>query len=190
MKTSTKWIIGIVAAVVVGTPLAFLLSLLPIRRTVGEPITPDPVPVTTPVTTTVTLPPVVASDGILVAWVVPTDDGATLDDVQILTGDAAHDAAVAAGIIGEDEDLPNDMFVADIAGDPVTVPVLASVVIDMISGGTPGTTVRISYGDLLALLDGSYDATPVYGVAEGEPVLMTVTVESGVISALEAVYLP
>ena len=53
-------------------------------------------------------------DSEVFAWVLSAADGTiTYDPAEMLTGDAAHDAAVEAGVITEAEDLPNDFFISN-----------------------------------------------------------------------------
>jgi hypothetical protein len=191
MKTSTKWIIaiGTVVAMLGGGALTALAVMQPTTRDVGG--NPgDPEPTSTPPTTGA---PVALPDGTLVGRVT-IDPSApftlTIDEVEILTGQAAHDAAVDAGIITEDEDLPNDMFIANPDDSATEASLTDEAVVEMLSGETPGTFLTVTVAELAALIDGSYSGAPVYGVAAGEPILMTITIESGAITALQAVYLP
>jgi hypothetical protein len=191
MKTSTKWIIALatIVAILGGGALTALAVMQPATRDVGG--NPgDPVPTSTPPTTGA---PVALPDGTLVGWVT-VDPGSpgdlAVDEVEILTGQAAHDAAVDAGIITEDEDLPNDMFIANREETSVEVSLDADAIIEMLAAATPETHVTVTPDELAALVDGTYSGPPVYGVSPGEPILMTITVDAGSVAVLEAVYLP
>lgn len=104
-------------------------------------------------------------------------DSLTVDEVKILTGEAAHDAAVDAGIITEDDDLPNDMFIANPDESLVAVSLAGDAAIEIFRRTPPGALVSVTASKLAALVDGSYTGAPVYGVVPGDPMLMTITIE-------------
>lgn len=184
MKTSTKIILAVGGLLVlllgaVGGALGlFLPDDVEVTGT-GD----DPVPVEDQL-----------ADGEWFGFVTVDGDGETItfgiDVAEILTGQAAHDAAVDAGVIGVDEELPNDVFILDEETRVVTHTLDASAVVRVLDGNRPWVQLDVSPLELLALSDGTYAGTPVYGIVPGSPVPMNVTVAAGVVTAAEAVYLP
>ncbi|MGD2064706.1 MAG: hypothetical protein PVF51_14155 [Nitrospirota bacterium] len=186
MGASTKWIVtlAVATALVVGGALAAMAGAN------DEDPTTAPTTTTTPTTT----PPVAGlRDGETTGWVTidPSAPGMlTVDQVDILTGRDAHDAAVNAGVINADEDLPNDMFIDNPDDETVEISLSDDAVITMISAITPDETVGVSFTDLVSLIDGTYAGTPIYGVVPGAPVLMSITIDGGSATSVSAVYLP
>ena len=184
MKTSTKWIIGIVGFVLVAAVAAVLgvISLFfPVERVVDG--SPEPV-VEAPI-----------ADGEWFAFVTAGEDetGAItlgVDLADMLTGQEAHDAAVDAGVISPDEDLPNDFFIKNDAKVLELMHFSEDAVIQVISADDVTAHLDVTPEQLAALYNGTYVGGEVYGVAVGEPVPMNVTIEDGVITSAVAVYLP
>lgn len=184
MKTSTKIIL------VIGGLLVLLLGA--VGGAVGL-FLPDDVEVTGTGDDPVPVEDQLA-DGDWFGYVTVNGDGDTvtlgIDIAEILTGQAAHDAAVDAGVIGADEELPNDMFILDDETRVYTHTLGESAVVRLLDGNQPWIQLDVTPSDLLALYDGTYAGTPVYGIVPGTPIPMNVTVAGGEVVAAEAVYLP
>ncbi len=112
------------------------------------------------------------------------------DEAEMLTGDAAVEAAVEAGVIAEGEDLPNDFFIVDGGTGIEQLELADGVSIAVLSGDDAGATLDVDLDALADLYDGSYEGPAVYGIAPGQPVAMNVHTADGVVTAMEAVYLP
>lgn len=203
MNTSAKWIIGIVVGlgvVVVGGVLA-IAALIPVARVDGDSTPPTVVDEAPPASedtppTTVGEPAPTADlpDGNWFGFVtVDGDNGptvVTIDIAEILSGEEARKAAVDAGVIEEGEDLPNDFFIYD-PDDEIEVLTLADdVVIRVLSASTPETYLTIDASTLESLFNGSYSGEPVYGMGPDIPAPMNLTVEDGLVTLIESVYLP
>jgi hypothetical protein len=203
MNTSAKWIIGIVAGlgvVVVGAVLA-IAALIPVARGDGDSAPPpvvDEAPPTTggtpPSTVDEPAPTADLPDGKWFGFVTVNGDNGptvvTIDIAEILTGEEARKAAVDAGVIEEGEDLPNDFFIDD-PDDEIEVLILADdAVIRVLSATTPETYLTIDAPTLESLFNGSYSGEPVYGMSPDVPAPMEITVEGGLVTIIESVYLP
>jgi hypothetical protein len=137
-------------------------------------------------------------DGEMFARVTPasrrTDDHVVLriDPAELLTGQPAHDAAVDAGVIGEDEELPNDVFIVDPddATQTVAVDDDATVTVQIAPADAPLITVTVSAEQLYDVFDGAIGDGAVYGVLPGEPLPLRLTIARGTVTAAEYVYLP
>lgn len=183
MQTSTKWIIGIVGffALLAITAVLSLLAFFPLTRVEGE--SPEPV-VEAPI-----------ADGDWFAFLtVGTDENGEItvgvDLADLLTGQEAHDAAVDAGVITEDEDLPNDFFIKN---DAVVLELMqfgSDADIRVISANDVSSHIEVTPEQLAALYNGTYVGGEVYGVAVGEAIPMDVTIVDGEITSAVAVYLP
>lgn len=88
-----------------------------------------------------------------------------------MTGEAAHDAAVDAGAITDNHDLPNDVYIVDEEDRAFGHSLDPSALALVIDGNEPWTE--------MAMYDGTYTGTPVHGVAPGSPIAMDVTISSG-----------
>lgn len=145
-------------------------------------------------TTTTSRPAAPISDGTHFGYVIVAvaDDGFEVhfDEAAMLSGQAAHDAAVEAGVIEEDEDLPNDFFIANDDESLVEVPLAADALVEVISAEDPGVMAEVDSAGLMALFTDTYDGPPVYGIVPGEPIVMNLEIEGGVVTAAQAVYLP
>lgn len=189
METSTKWLIGIVvfmAVAIVLVGLGVLGLVFPITTDSGSG-GPDPVPAPQPV---VSIP-----DGDWFAFVTVGEDETGevtlgVDLAELLSGQEAHDAAVEDGVIGEDEDLPNDFYI----DNPEIVNELLHLAdepqISVLSGDDPAQRMSIDTATLVSLYDGTYQGPPVYGIVAHTPIAMDVTIEEGLVSVADAVYLP
>lgn len=132
------------------------------------------------------------ADGETFAWVKGiTGDGLLVDPAELLSGEEARQAAVEDGVIGPDEDLPNDVYIRD--PDDVTQAVVPSsdaayslLVFD--EGGSPVQS-EVSYDFFTAVLNGGEEASEVYGLFDGA-VPATVTIDSGAVVKVVQVYLP
>jgi hypothetical protein len=123
------------------------------------------------------------------AFVLAVDEShLTFDPAEFLTGDAAHDAAVAAGVIGEDEELPNDFFIANPAEDSETATLSAAgaYVLLGFDENQEIEEVEVDRDELVAALN---DGEGYYGIVAGETPMMLVTSGGEVIAATQ-VYLP
>jgi hypothetical protein len=137
-------------------------------------------------------------DGELFAWVTlasnRADDHVVLrvDPAELLTGQQAHVAAVDAGVIGEDEELANDLFVVnrDDATQTVAVDDAASVTVQIAPADAPLATITVAAGRFYDIFDGAIDDRAVYGVLPGEPLPIRLTIARGTVTTAEHVYLP
>jgi len=141
----------------------------------------------------VTVAPSVA-DGTYFGFVSVGEDGEKVvvdfDQAEMLSGQEAHDAAVAAGVITADEDLPNDVFIVNPDESTERVNLASDAVITMLSAEDPAATLDIDAETLGALFAGGYEGPSVYGVVPGQPMPMMVDIAGDVITAARAVYLP
>ncbi|MGH8924747.1 MAG: hypothetical protein ACRDWA_08965 [Acidimicrobiia bacterium] len=112
----------------------------------------------------------------------------TFDPAEILTGEAAHDAAVAAGVIGEDEDLPNDYFIANPEEDSQTA-VLSAAGTYVLLGLDEGEAIAEVNVDRDELVQALQNGEGYYGIVVGETPMMLVTSGGEVIAATQ-VYFP
>ncbi|HUF16019.1 MAG TPA: hypothetical protein VMQ46_09010 [Acidimicrobiia bacterium] len=191
MQTSTKWIIGIlgflaVAVVVFG--LAVLGLFLPVRVDSGQG-GGGPTPGTEPPG----VPGVPDGEWFGLVMVGEDETGEVtlgVDLAEMLTGQAAHDAAVEAGVISEGEDLPNDFFIDNPESVYELVYLADSPEITVLSGDDPSERLIIDVDQLVALYEGSYAGPPVYGIVAGEPIVMDLVIRDGLVADADAVYLP
>lgn len=172
---------------VVGVGLGVIALLLPVRTDTGSG--PDP--------TIVTEPPVVPAipDGEWFGLVTVGEDevGAVtlgVDLAEMLTGQAAHDAAVEAGVIAEGEDLPNDFFIDNPESVLELMHLDDSAAITVLSGVNVANSLLIDAEQLVDLFEGDYVGPPVYGVLAGHPIAMNLVVTDGVVTSASAIYLP
>lgn len=195
MKSQTKIVIGVLVALVAVTAGAVIAAAALLQPTTvtttdrppgGE--AGDPQPSTTTTTTLIDHP---IPDGEWFAWItVQNEKTIWVDRAEILTGQEAHEAAVEAGVITEDEELPNDVFISNPDRQYEPVPFADDATVTVLSGVEPGATLEVATADLLGLYDGTYAGEPVYGIIPGEPIAMTLVLEDGLITSAEAVYLP
>ncbi len=194
MKTSTKS----VAAVVAVTLMASLIAACG-----GETGTQDSTTSTTVPPTTTTAPstpttspdqPAALEDGEWFGFVTTHSDGGAIqllvDPAEMLSGQEAHDAAVEAGFITEDEDLPNDYFIANPDDQTYLVPVAPGATITVFSAETVDTELTIDIDQLAAIFAGTYEGEMVYGIVPGQPVPFDVTIGGGVATVIAQVYVP
>lgn len=135
------------------------------------------------------IPPV--PDGEMFAWLAEIGDGTiAVDPAQLLTGQAARDAAQADGVIGSREDLPNDLYIRNSEDESMEIGVDTNVHVEVLTFDDSGaiTETSISLGELITAFEGGPELV-IYGLVTGEfPV--TLTVENGAVVQIEQVYLP
>jgi hypothetical protein len=144
----------------------------------------------------------VLADGAHFGFVRRVEGGTvTFDPARFLSGDAALEAARAAGAIGEGEDLPNDFFIANqTAEDEVTVPVADAAVFTLIGfdeTNSPLEDVAVTYSELADLFaapaDGrdvmTADGRSIYGFVAGD-LPMNMIIEGGEVAGGAQQYLP
>lgn len=112
----------------------------------------------------------------------------TFDPAEILTGDEAHDAAVVAGVISEDEDLPNDYFISNPEEDTQSA-VLSAAGSFVLLGFDAGGAIEEVTVDRDELITALQDGEGYYGIVVGETP-MTLVVSGGEIIAANQVYFP
>ena len=123
------------------------------------------------------------------AWVLSAADGTiTYDPAEILTGEAAHDAAVEAGVITEAEDLPNDFFIANPDEEAVTASLDPDGTYILLGLGSDQAIdeVTLSMEEFVAALE---TGAGFYGVIPGETPMQLVLTGDQVLSATQE-YLP
>jgi hypothetical protein len=106
---------------------------------------------------------------------------------KMLTGQAAHDAAVGAGVITGAEDLPNDFFIqsTDSVWGPLHLADAAAI--SMISSTDVTQNLQIDAEEPADLYDGAYRGSDVYGVVPGQPIVMNLSIRGGLVTELSAV---
>ncbi|MGH8958229.1 MAG: hypothetical protein ACRDVK_06100, partial [Acidimicrobiia bacterium] len=108
------------------------------------------------------------------AFVLSIDDSEmTFDPAEILTGDAAHDAAVAAGVIAEAEDLPNDYFISNPDEESQTA-VLSAAGTYVLLGFDETQAIEEVAVDRDELVEALQDGEGYYGIVVGETPMMLV----------------
>ena len=189
MSKSAKWIIGIIAGLVV-VGMVGLVALAGLFI----PVVQSPSPTVGPIVTEEPAESETLADGAWFAFIsVDGEYGPTMltvDVAEMLTGEPAREAAVKAGVIGEDEELPNDFFIANPDSEVVRVKVAEDAVISVLSGESPDTPMIIDGVTLESIYNGSYNGPAVYGIAPDQPFAVNLTIVDGVATAVEAVYLP
>lgn len=153
-------------------------------------VTTTSAPTTTTEATTTSVPTTTMPDGshfVFLRRVHGEELG--VDPADFLTGQEAVDAARAAGVIGPDEDLPNDFFISNPEPDVATMSLADDAVIALLPSDAAPEPVGIDLATLQGLFVGEIDATPWYSFIPGDlPVL--VTVEGGRITEVVQFYLP
>lgn len=186
MKTSTKWIVGIlgVFAVLALSAALGVISIFPVERVVTG--NPDPVP---------TEGDAPIADGEWFGFVTVGEDESGVitlgvDLAEMLSGSAAHDAAVEAGIITADEDLPNDYFIKNEELVSEMMHLSDDAIISVISATDVSNHITIDSDQLAAIYGGTYTGEDVYGVVPGQPIAMDLTIANGEVTNVSAIYLP
>lgn len=176
----------VVLAVLVGLgAVGVVASILPITRTTTGS-GPDPIPA----------PALPDGDQFAFVSVREAPPGGTVvvavDTAELLTGEAAHAAAVAAGAISDDEELPNDVWIRNDDSTAVTAGLTPDQLVTVYASSADGILGErdVTAADLAAELTGTPTIPGVYGIVPGQPVPMQLTVRQGQIVAAAAVYLP
>ena len=108
--------------------------------------------------------------------------GVHLDALEVLSGEAAIKAAVAAGEVEPGEGLPNDVFIDDPDDTVVWAAMSPSATVQIFDCSTAECALaHVSFSDLAA-----GDVVPFNGKAA----VWRVTTEGGTVVALEEIYLP
>ena len=131
-------------------------------------------------------------DGESFVFVTGAGDGTlAVDRAELLTGEAARAAAVEDGLIGSDEDLPNDFYIRNQHVESVQVGVAeaAAMTVWRFDGGGQLVEDSIEPTAFAGLFADSGSSGEVYGF---DPAAFPVTldVEDGVVTRLSQVYLP
>lgn len=146
-----------------------------------------------PSTPPTTMPPALA-DGERFGFVSVVREGERLivsfDEAEMLTGDAARQAAVEADVIEPGEDLPNDFFIFNPDEAAVELRVASGAEFFVISGTNVGVELVTDISGIESLYSGSYGGPPVYGIVPASPIVMQVDISGGELVEAHAVYLP
>jgi hypothetical protein len=173
---------------------ARLLAILAVVVVMGACTAAEGSPTTTTTTgsPTTTQPAAEVEDGDQFALVNDVTAGVvTLDPAMLLTGDAAVEAARADGVIGPDEDLPNDFYISNPVKESLQVPIRMDATCRLYGFDSEGALmdVEVDVATLAGLFAGTVDASAYYGfVPDLYPMHLTVT--SGEITRAEALYVP
>jgi hypothetical protein len=109
-------------------------------------------------------------------------DSVTIDPARMLTGEQARAAAAEDGVIGPNEDLPNDFYIVNPDPGPTSVDVDPEATVTVLE-------IPIGLSDLAAAFRGEDPGMEIYGLVPGEfPV--TVVIENGTVQSIEQTYLP
>ncbi len=114
------------------------------------------------------------SDGTVEGQAVQVVD---FDEVELLTGDAANEAARADGLIGDDESVPNDYYIVDDDPSTVSLPVIPDGVVTLLEPG--GAIPRPG-----SITEAADDPNQLYAIE------VIVVRDISLITATEAIYLP
>ena len=192
-------------SLLLGSVLGLLLATATLTSCGGATATTAPA-VTTTTSASTTAPAVIASTSSTTTTASPgpladgehfgfarDGGGGTLafDPAEFLSGEVAVVAARAAGVIGPEEDLPNDFFISneETATVRMTVDDFAPfTLIGFDSAGALDETL-VSLDELVDLLHGSGDATRLYGFVPGD-LPMTILVSGGIVVSGAQQYLP
>lgn len=182
---------GLIAAAVVIAAVAIVAW----RTTATAEPGPSPEPTTTTsIPDTTTTPPEAAPvpDGKSFAYVKEIDgDRIVIDLAELLTGEEARRAAVEDGLIGEGEDLPNDVYIRNTDKESYQLEVApdAKIVVLVFDDGGSIVEEQIKLNQLEVAFTGSFNGLTIYGLVAGEfPV--TIEIEGGVVTGFQQVYLP
>ncbi len=121
-----------------------------------------------------------------------TDGTLVFDPAQLLTGDEALTAARQAGIIGADEDLPNDFFILNPdQTDERELTVVDDAEFVMVGFDASGglTDSPVSAAEFEAVLSGSVDTSGFYGIVPGD-LPMTLVLNGDTVIGGTQTYLP
>jgi hypothetical protein len=147
--------------------------------------------------TTTTEPDVVPAidDGEWFALVTVGEDEAGeitlgVDLAEMLSGEEARQAAIEDGVIGEDEELPNDFYIRNAETVYELLHFAEAPEILLISSMDTSQMVSFDPEGLEQVYEGTHPDQDGLYVAAGQPIPMDVTVSSGEITAASQVYLP
>lgn len=162
--------------------------------TVATTTSPTAAPVTTTTTTTIPVDSAATVFGYVRSF--EESDGATVigvDEAQMLTGLEAVAAARADGVIGADEDLPNDFYIRNPDDSTIQLSVSPDVVVTLQACYPDGecvTTEQVD-GDTWSVLLGSEDDPGLAWQWYGAGALpYDFTIDNDVVVAAHEVYLP
>lgn len=99
------------------------------------------------------------------------------DQVELLTGDRANEAARADGLIGDDESVPNDYYIVDDDPSTIDLPVIPDGVVTLLEPG--GAIPRPG-----SIPEAAEDPNQLYAIE------VIVVRDISLITATEAIYLP
>lgn len=189
MNTSAKSATAVLAAAVMASLIAACGGESATSTTVPPSTTTAP-----PTTTTSPDQPPALEDGEWFGFVTTDSSGGVvqllIDPAEMLSGQEAHDAAVEAGFITEDEDLPNDFFIANPDVQTYLVPVADDATITVLSGEAVDRVLTVSIDELATIFDGTYEGEVVYGIFPGILVPFDVTIVDGTATVVAQVYTP
>jgi hypothetical protein len=137
-----------------------------------------PLPAATPA------PSSALADGPHVARIVAIDAPVAAVEIELaemLTGEEAIEAARAAGLIGPDEDLPNDFYVRDLDDEVHHVGIESNALVELIDCTAECRPVEVPLADFLAGRARPFNR---------EYALYDITITDGRITALSEIYLP
>lgn len=190
MQSSTKWIIGALVALglsAVAAGWGVVALFVPVR---SDTDSGDRGPT---VVTEGSEAPIVDGDWFGLVTVGGDETGRLtlgVDLAEMLSGPAAHEAAVEAGVITSADELPNDYFVYNPESTLELIHLAGQAKITVLSGKDPGTGIVVNGEELLALYEGSYVGPPIYGIVAHQPIAMDLVVRDGLVASAAAVYLP
>ena len=183
-RPSTRRRDAIVAALIV----AAVVALTAWRMTSPAESAPPP-PTSSTTTPTVEAP---LPDGEHFVYVKEvTEDGLRVDVAILLSGEEARIAAIEDGVIGPDEDLPNDVYIRNAEVEVVDMIVAPDADLTVLVFDDNGAIVEegIKLNELKVAFTGTYAGHVIYGLVAGEfPV--TINVDNGVVASFKQVYLP
>lgn len=187
MTAFSKVALGVGIALALAAMLTGTLgaALVPVTRVSSGPKpTPAPDPVAADGLT----------DGTWFGWVrVEVTDGSVqllIDPADMLTGERARAAAVAAGVIAPHEDLPNDFFIDNPTRDVFRHLVTGDATLIVRSAVDPAEDISLTPADFHRLFEGTYEGELIYGIIPGQSIPMNVTIVGGKVTAASQVYLP
>jgi hypothetical protein len=137
-----------------------------------------PLPAATPASTSA------LADGLHVARIVAIDapvSAIEIDLAEMLTGEEAIAAAREAGVIGPDEDLPNDFYVRDLDDAVHHVGIDRDAVVELVDCTAACQLVEVTLADFLAERAVPFNA---------EYALFEITITDGRVTAVSEIYLP
>jgi hypothetical protein len=194
MRTSTKAFAATIAVTAMTALVAACGGVSGSERSTTTTTAPPTTTTAPPTTTSPADQPPLLEDGEWFGFVTTDSSGGVvqllIDPAEMLSGQKAHDAAVEAGYITEDEDLPNDFFIANPDDQSYLVPVAGDATITVLSGEAVDRALTVSIDDLASIFDGTYEGEVVYGILPGILVPFDVTIVDGEVTVVAQVYTP